>query len=311
MDQSSLPSGESQAPATSSPMHRRPDVSSALSISLALPSLACSLIVMLLIGETVLPSVPWLIPVLWILSGVVLVMPSIEPTISRLMFDIRPPGPNELHTLAYPWQSVCQVAGVEPTKYVLMVEDSHDLNAFAAGGRTVSVTQSALRLPPKQLEAVLAHELGHHLSGHPIVSMLAWWYALPARGAVFLIGLAVRFVLAVGRVLAVFGGGIAVFASVLLALIILAAFAFLSVWLMLVPLTAPLLAWVSRLGEIRADRTAALLGYGPHLIEVLHGWINRDGHGAHPGGLRERLLSTHPSHTNRIRRLHEFLPDDK
>jgi Zn-dependent protease with chaperone function len=307
MDQSNLPSSEYQPGVTPQPMRRRPDAASALSVSLALPEFTCSLALMSLVGTAALPSVPWLLPVLWILSGVVLVMPSIEPTISRLIFDIRPPGSHELRSLAYPWQSVCQVAGVDPARYVLMVEDSHGLNAFAVGGRTVSVTQSALQLPPKQLEAVLAHELGHHLSGHPVVSMLAWWYALPARGAAFLVGLAARFVLAIGRVLAVFGSGTAALASLLLALMILAAFAFLSVWLILVPLTAPLLAWASRLGEIRADRMAALLGYGPHLIEVLHIWINMDGGGAHPGGLRGRLLSTHPSHTDRIRHLHEFL----
>jgi STE24 endopeptidase len=241
---------------------------------------------------------------LWILSGVVLVMPSIEPTIIRLMFDVRPPGPQEVGVLASPWQSVCQVAGVDSGKYVLMVEDSRELNAFAAGVRTVAVTQSALRLPPKQLEAVLAHELGHHLSGHPAVSLLAWWYALPARGAAFLVGLTVRVVLGVGRVLAVFGGGVAALASLLLALMIILAFAFLSIWLILVPLTAPLLAWVSRLGEIRADRTAAMLGYGPHLIELLHTWIAVDGDHGRPAGVRDRLLSTHPSHTERLRHLH-------
>jgi Zn-dependent protease with chaperone function len=306
MDPSNLPSSQHQPGATPAPMRRRPDASSVLSVSLAMPGFLSSLVVVSLIGTVALPNVAWLLPVVWILSGAVLAIPSIEPTISRLMFDIRPPTPQEHRALTSPWQSVCQVAGVDPGRYVLMVEDSHDLNAFAAGVRTVSVTQAALRLPPKQLEAVLAHELGHHLSGHPAVSMLAWWYALPARGAAFLVGLAVRLVLAVGRVLAAFGSGIGALASVLLALMIFTGFAFLSVWLVLVPLTAPLLAWASRLGEIRADRTAALLGYGPYLVEVLHTWTSMDGHGTN-GGLRARLLSTHPSHSDRIRRLHDFL----
>lgn len=305
MVHSSLPPSDHE-PGATPPMRRRPDASSALSVSLALPGFFCSLVVMSLVGTAALPSAPWLIPAAWVASGVVLMLPSIEPTASRLLFNIRSPGPNELHALAHPWQSVCRVAGIDPDKYVLMVEDSQDLNAFAAGGRTVSVTRTALRLPPKQLEAVLAHELGHHLSGHAVVSMLAWWYALPARAAAFLVGLAVRVVLAAGRVLAVFGGGIAALGSLLLALMILTAFAFLSIWLILVPLTAPVLAWASRLGEIRADRTAALLGYGHHLVDLLHVWI-KENRGTHPGGLRDRLLSTHPSHTDRIRRLHELL----
>jgi Zn-dependent protease with chaperone function len=36
------------------------------------------------------------------------------------------------------------------------------------------------RLSPVQLEAVLAHELGHHLGGHPWASLLRYWYSLPA-----------------------------------------------------------------------------------------------------------------------------------
>lgn len=286
---------------------RRPDTSSALTLLLALPEFVGSLMVVSLVNAAVLPGIPWLLPVLWLPSGAVIAIPSVERTISRLKFGIRPPGPNELSILAFPWQSVCQVAGVDPARYVLMVEDSDELNAFAAGGRIVSVTQAALRLPPKQLEAVLAHELGHHLSGHAIVSMLAWWYAMPARAAAYLVGLVVRLVLAIGRVLAVFGGGVAALASVLVALVILVVFAFLSFWLILLPLIAPLHAWTMRLGETRADRTAATLGYGPSLIEVLHIWISMDGRGTRARGLRARLLATHPSHTDRIRLLHEFL----
>lgn len=307
MDRSNLPPDKYQPGATGPSMRRHLDTSGALSAFLALPGFVCSLIVMSFIGAAALPNVSWLPPVLWILSGAVLVLPSIEPTVSRLLFGMRPPDPHELGALTSPWQSVCQVAGVDAARYVLMVEDTDELNASAAGARTVSVTRSAVRLPPKQLEAVLAHELGHHLSGHPVVSMLAWWYALPARGAAFLVGLTVRFVLAVGRVFAAFRNGIGALVMLMLALMIFVMFAFVGVWLLLVPLTAPLLAWASRLGETRADRTAALLGYGPHLIDVLHIWINRAGRRVRGGGLRERLLSTHPSHADRIRSLHEFL----
>ncbi|GAB3450865.1 M48 family metalloprotease [Actinophytocola sediminis] len=289
------------------PGRRRPDASSALSASLALPGFACSLMVLAVIGIAVLPGMPWLIPALWILSGVVLLIPSIEPLLFRLMLDVRQPRPDEFHALASPWQSVCRIAGVDAGRYVLMVQDSRELNAFAAGVRTVSVTRSALALPPGQLEAVLAHELGHHLSGHPVVSMFAWWYALPARGAAFLVGLAMRLVMWIGRTLSPAGGGIAALASLLAALILLTGAAFLSIWLILVPLTAPLMALASRHSELRADRTAARLGYGPQLIEVLQRWIGVDGSGARPAGLRQRLLSTHPAHTERIRRLNEFL----
>jgi Zn-dependent protease with chaperone function len=286
-------------------MRRRPDASSSMSVVMALPAFLCSLAVVALAGSYILPGIPWLIPVVWIASGAVLLVPSIEPTVSRLLFDVRPPSPDEMNYLWQPWQSVCQVAGVAPGKFVLMVEDSHDLNAFAAGGRTVAVTQTSLRLPPKQLEAVLAHELGHHLSGHAVVGILSWWYALPARGAAFLVGLAVRFVLVVAELFARFGGGVGALMALLLSLIVLTMLAFVGFWLLLIPLTAPLLAWVSRIGERHADRTAAELGYGPHLVEVLHRWIAAGGQ--RPESFRARMLATHPSPTDRINRLHGLL----
>lgn len=285
-------------------MRRRPDASTSMSVVLALPVFLCSLAVVAVAGSYILPGIPWLIPVLWISSGAVLLVPSIEPTVSRLLFDVRPPSPDEMNYLWQPWQSVCHVAGVAPGRFVLMVEDSHELNAFAAGGRTVAVTQTSLRLPPKQLEAILAHELGHHLSGHPTVGILSWWYALPARGAAFLAGVAVRFILFVAEMFARFGGGIGALVALLLSLVVLTMLAFVGFWLLLIPLTAPLLAGVSRAGEHRADRTAAELGYGPHLVEVLHRWIAAGGH--RQESLKARMLATHPSPTDRINRLHGF-----
>jgi STE24 endopeptidase len=282
-------------------LRRRPDAASALSIFLGLPAFLCSLAVVAVVGARVLPQAPWLIPALWVLSGGLLLVPSIEPAVAQLLFKARRPSPPELDRLGPPWRSVCAAAGVEPDKFVLMVQDSDELNAFAAGGRTVAVTGTAMRLPPKQLEAVLAHELGHHLSGHPMVGILSWWYALPARGAVFLARLALRAVLAVAEGLARFGGGVGALAAVLLSLFVLTALGFLSVWLLLIPLVAPLLAWASRLGELSADRTAAALGYGPHLVDLLHRWDAASGHRQEP--LRKRLLASHPTHRSRIQRL--------
>lgn len=284
---------------------RRPDASTSLSALLALPVFLCSLIVMALVGMYATPRVPWLIPAVWALSGAVLLIPSIEHRLARLLLKVRPPTSDELAHLSGPWRSVCDIAGVSPGKFVLLVEDSEELNAFAAGGRTVAVTQTSLRLPAKQLEAVLAHELGHHLSGHPMVAMLSWWYALPARGAAFLVLLAMRIILTVAGALTRFGAGMGATAALLFTLAVLTALAFLSFWLLVIPLTAPLLAWASRLGELRADRTAANLGYGPHLVELLYRWNVASGQRREP--LRARLLSSHPSPTDRIRRLHGFL----
>ena len=180
---------------------------------------------------------------------------------------------------------------------MLFVQESRSPNAFAAGGRVVAVTREALRLPPRHLEAVLAHELGHHLGAHPVVSTLAWWFALPARGAAYLLRQAFRFVRYAARALATYGDALGAIGALLIALILLAALAYVSVWLVLLPLVSPLVAWASRLAEYRADRTAQQLGYGTALAEVLRAW------GAERAGFWARLLATHPPHRERVARL--------
>src|ERR687896_2342769 len=65
-------------------------------------------------------------------------------------------------------------------RLVLMAEDAGVINAYATAGHLVCFTTGALRLPDRQLEAVLAHELGHHTELHPWLSAFTWWVQLPA-----------------------------------------------------------------------------------------------------------------------------------
>ena len=287
---------------TPTPARRGPDGSAFLSLALAVPGLLCGLLAMALVGEVVVPAAPWLVPALWLVSGAVMFARPTELLVAKLVLDVRRPTPAELHKLAPAWASACGVAGVDAGHYLLYVEDSDQPSAFAAGGRIVTVTRAALHLPPPQLEAVLAHELAHHLSAHTTVAALTWWYSLPARGVAFVLRLTVRFVLAIGRAMADFGSALSALASVLLGLLLLTGLALISVWLLLVPLVSPLLAWASRLGELRADRTAQQLGYGPALVEVLRYWTALEGPQPRPRPWH-RLTATHPPHADRIRRL--------
>lgn len=245
--------------------------------------------------------VVWVVAVLWVLSGAVTFVPSVEALLAKLMFDMRPPTTVEMTRLRPLWESVCVAASANSSKYSLWVEQSKELNAFAAGGRTVAVTRRALELPPRALEAILAHELGHHLSGHSRVSLLAWWYELPAQGAIWLVTTAMRLVLAVGKVFARFGSSAGALAATLLSLLLLAGLIALNPWLLLMPLLSPLLAWSRRLGEYRADATAAGFGYGPDLVTVLSGWLAAEHAVRRP--LRVRMLASHPATADRIRRL--------
>ena len=94
---------------------------------------------------------------------------------------LRSPTEAECLRLGDAWSAVTKAAGVDPSDYSLWVQKSRKINAYAAAGHTVAVTEAAVQnLSPAQLEAVLAHELGHHLGGHAWASLLRYWYSLPA-----------------------------------------------------------------------------------------------------------------------------------
>ena len=262
----------------------------------ALPGLVSTVFVLVLAGGLVLPGAwGWLVPGVWIAAGAVLFVGPVELALARLVFGFRRPNPVEANRLGPAWESVCRAGGVDPAGYVVLVQESTHLNAYAAGGRVVAVTTAALELRPARLEAVLAHELGHHLASHTTVSMLAWWFALPARGVAWLVRQVLRLVVSIARS----GDLVGVLGAILLALVLLTGLAYLSLWLILMPFVSPLLAWSARVGEYRADGIAARLGYGPELVGVLRTWVSLEGE----RGLWQRFLATHPPHLRRIARL--------
>ncbi|ONI71253.1 hypothetical protein ALI144C_48645 [Actinosynnema sp. ALI-1.44] len=282
-------------------MSRRVDASTAVDFVLLLPELLSSLMVMGLLGSFLMPRSPWLIAVVWLLASALIFLPAAEKVFARMKFRVRRPNESELGHLLRPWTSVCRVAGVPHDRYTLWIEESDGVNALAAGGHIVAVTRSALRLPPPQLEAILAHELGHHLSGHAWMAHLGWYYSVPARLSVRLAALVLRVLDAVGRFLGRLGFAFAELAVGLCGLFLLIALISLNPWLLLLPVTSLLLAWSSRLAETRADRVAARLGYGQDLVDVLRMWM-RNQVGPSPRG-RRALLATHPSHQVRIAKL--------
>ena len=281
----------------------RPDLSAVLAVVLAAPVVASSLLVLALIGKLTWPPYFWVIPVGWVLAGGITFVPAFEHVLLPLSFGMRKPTARELARLNPSWQAVCAAAGVDSGRHRLWVEPSRELNAFAAGGRTVAVTRTALDLPPPSLEAILAHELGHHLSGHTRISLLVWWLELPARILTRLVRLLALAVPYVGRAFRAFGRSVAVLVTVLLTSGILTALAFLDPWLLLAPLLGPVLAWSKRLGEYRADLMAARLGYGPELITLFREWVRLNG--GDERRLWDRLLAGHPAHIDRIKRLKE------
>ncbi|RSM85719.1 peptidase M48 [Kibdelosporangium aridum] len=282
-------------------MNRRPDASAILEIILTLPVVVGSAGVMSLIGRAVWPEQVWVVPAVWGLCGLTLLIRVMDNGLGWVMFTMRRPSPLELTQLQPPWKTVCQKARIDSDDYLLWIEQSKGLNASAAGGRIVAVTKEALRRPPDVLEAILAHELGHHLSGHARIGVLRWWYELPARLSFLAVRLVAKALLTVVRSIAQIRHGVDVLISTVLTLGLLAGLLYLNPWLVAGPALSPVMAWSRRLAEYRADRTAADLGYRDTLIKELRRW--QAARGGDNRSWLARVFASHPAEIDRVKRL--------
>jgi Zn-dependent protease with chaperone function len=226
----------------------------------------------------------------WTLSAALLLLRPVEARFARMLFPVRRPSGPELARIDPVWRRACHRAGVEPTGYTLRVEDSQLINAFALGVHFVAVTSRALELPDELLEAVLAHELGHHRDRHPLAATLGWWYLMPFSLLSWLLrrvrtvtrALYRAFSGLKGRIGQISGGrplegalglvGVLLILGALLlvgvVLLVLLCAVWLPLWLV-TGLSRLLSAALSRTSEYAADRRATELGYGPGLIQVL------------------------------------------
>jgi Zn-dependent protease with chaperone function len=189
--------------------------------------------------------------------------------------------------------SVGERAGVRPERFHVLIVDDDGVNAAAGGGRLVFVTRGALRLPDDQLSAVIAHELGHHRDGLPIITALTWWARLPA--------VPIRAVAHALR-LAILSAGARLRSPLRwLALPLEAAVLLIQVNLLwLVYVSDVLGAWLGRMSEHRADEHAARWGYAAPLAAAL-----RTMGPSSPQTRLERLLDEHPPTGTRLSRLED------
>ncbi|MBP2326006.1 STE24 endopeptidase [Kibdelosporangium banguiense] len=282
-------------------MSRRLDGSAILEIVLAVPVVVGSVGVMTLIGRLVWPEQAWVVPVGWGLCGLLLLIRLVENGLGWVMFGMRRPSPQESGQLEPLWQKVCRKASVDSDDFLLWIEQSRGLNAMAAGGHMVAVTKEALRRPPHVLEAILAHELGHHLSGHGRVSLLRWWYELPARLTFLVVRLLAWLLLTIVRVFVQTRDGVDVLISAVLTLGLLIGLAFLNPWLVAGPVLSPVMAWSRRRAEYRADWAAARFGYRETLIRELRMWQAARGGDVRPWLVR--VFASHPAEIDRVNRL--------
>jgi Zn-dependent protease with chaperone function len=285
----------------------------ALQALFALPWFAVSLILMSIIGTV--PGYPWgwLVIALWLLSGAIVLVPSFERIVTTYVLRLREPAGPERERLMLTWRPVAHVGGVAESAYRIRVRRSPAPVLPGAPGDSLVVSDWAAGvLQPRQLEAVLARELGRHRKGSRLLSLLAYWYSVPARlvcGAVW--GM-LRGIDAVRRAIPFVGWAIAVFLlmcwlGVILGSLIRGDGPITFLWLF-TPIVAPvLLTWWNRYAEKRADRATESLGYGAALAGAFQTWLGAAGGVGGPAMPRARLLDPQPSVPSRLRSLERFL----
>ncbi|WP_345556962.1 M48 family metallopeptidase [Streptomonospora halophila] len=244
----------------------------------------------------------------WACVGGFCLYPRTGDALARWLLGLRLATAEEEAKLVVPWYRVMHATGRHPHAFRLWVQESEDINASAAGAGIVAVTRSAVEeLSPPQLEAVLAHELGHHTFSHARFLLALNYYGLPVTVIARLFNaLTIGIVGAIwsayrdsGNVLMLIVAGCTL---TMCCLVFVLPF--------LVPAMAALFgaAALSRATELAADRYAAQLGYAPALQQVLQHWIHL-GHDAAHAQMNpwQRATASHPTAAKRIQRLQTYL----
>ena len=216
-------------------------------------------------------------------AGLLFVRP-VELRIAGLLAPSRAPTPAERARLDALLARLGERARIDPRRLIVRVQDADVLNAAAGAAHLLFVTTAALRRRDPELEALLAHELGHHRGLHPVATALVWWLSLPGEVLAAAYGALRRLA---GRV----AGRIRPLAVLLTVVLLL--WQVLVMWLYYV---GKLLAlWASRVSEYAADRAAAEWGYREPLAR-LYATLDEPA----PEGRLERALATHPPIERRI-----------
>jgi Zn-dependent protease with chaperone function len=205
----------------------------------------------------------------------------------------RPATEEERARLAPALERLASRTGIDPGRLILLVQDTDRANASAGASHLLFVTRGALALPEDELEAVLAHELGHHRGLHPVVGAVVWWLSLPGLALAWVYRVLRRLVSVLVARLGVVGRVLAVPVLVILLLWQVSV-----MWLFYV---AELLARrAARISEYEADGAAARWGYAAPLAEAFRRLAPRE---QEPQGRIARLMADHPPLPARLERL--------
>ena len=245
----------------------------------------------------------WLFAAVWFLAGAVLFWQPVQRIFLQRLIGARTPTRDERDRLHDAWSAVAQRNHIPPSRFVLAVVDSEDLNAFATGGHLVVVSTWAIdNLTGDELTGVLAHELSHHLGMHTLALTISQWLTVPivllARIGYFLQNVAQ----AAGDAIERKSAGAALVGRTLAGLLTIVS------WLFLATITVAQSIGnvVGKGAEFAADARAVEMGFGKQLMRSLRRVVEA-GAGERPSNWRDRLVSAHPPARTRVARIDAHL----
>lgn len=231
----------------------------------------------------------------------VLVLISFTPItdfIFRMVYGFRKPLFDEKAKLETLFHRVCHAAGKTAAAFGVYVVDDPMPNAYALGRNSIGISRTLLlRFPDNEIEAVLAHELGHLHYGDSLHLRLFLSLSLVGQAVLF--------------IYRVFAGLLSGLSRIPIPFINIAFLFFSWIirsqnWICQILLIAPLsfgALFGARKMEYRADKYAYSVGYGDGLYYYLYRLLDTPNSST---GILRLLNSTHPSTAERIRRIYDL-----
>lgn len=228
-----------------------------------------------------------------------------QATILRKAYGYRDPTTEELRRLREPARRALDRVGVSAGRVRLMIVKSPELNAPATTGRLVVVTSyAASSLPPDRIEAVLAHELSHHV-GLNVVPVFCYTHLmLPIRALWWLLTRIWQPVRRMWRVAVKWHTPFGFLVTFLLAIVMAVVFTLLVIPACVAVVGATLARFSTDRTEFHADQVVAGLGLGPQLLSALETAIEAGNTGTDRTG---RLIALPPLAVRRAQRLRRSL----
>jgi len=249
-------------------------------------------------------AVPWwLFAGCWLLLGGMLFWQPAQRVLLQRLIGARSPTAQERARLQGARSVIAQRNHVKPSRYVLAVVDSDDLNAFACGGHLVVVSSYAVHsLSDEELTGVLAHELSHHLGFHTFALTVGQWLSIPV---VLLARLGFAFQRLADSASTAMRGRSDVLAGagrIVSVAMQTVAYVFLADLL----LAQALGNIVGRRAEFAADQRVVDMGFGRELAKALRQVVAAGG-GERPTSWADRIVTSHPPARTRVARIEATL----